>query len=376
MKRATSWLICVTIIAVNTLAATSSLPRSTPEAEGISSAAILSFVAAAEAKIDALHGFMLVRHGRVAAEGWWQPYSAERTHILNSLTKSFTSTAVGLAIAEGKLRLEDPVLRFFPEHAPEHPDAWLQQMTVRDLLRMATGHAKKDVDRYFNRVPLLPAPDLMSRFFKMPIVNPPGTQFVYDPAGSHMLSMIVQRVTGQTVEDYLRSRLFEPLGIAGVSWERDGKGVSYGAFGLHVHTEDIAKFGQLYLQKGQWEGRQLLPAAWVAEATRKQIDNRKPNDTSSDWAQGYGYQFWMCRHGFYRGDGAFGQFCIVMPQYDAVVAITSGTKDMAGVMTLVWDKIVPAFHDGALPPDEAAAAKLSAKMKSLRLEKNNGLGGF
>ena len=356
---------------------TSNLPRSTPEAQGVSSAALLNFIEQAEAKIDAVHSFILVRHGQVVAEAWWSPYAPDKTHALYSLTKSFTSTAVGLAIAEGKLSLDDKVLKFFPDEAPENPGEELKAMTVRNLLRMSTGHDRKDVDASFNRIWPLPAPNLVKKFFAMPIAHKPGTEFVYDSAGSHVLSAIVQKVTGQTVHEYLRPRLFAPLGIADPRWEESAQGVPFGCYGLHLHTEDIAKFGQLYLQKGRWNGQQLVPAAWVEAATSKQTDNRKdPGNPESDWEQGYGYQFWMCRHGFYRGDGAVGQFCIVMPQYDAVLAITSGTKDMASVMQLAWDIIVPAFKDAPLHADPAAAAKLEAKTRSLKLAHDNKLGGF
>jgi CubicO group peptidase (beta-lactamase class C family) len=342
------------------------LPRSTPEAQGISSAVVLGFIESAEAKIDALHSFMLVRHGQVVAEGWWAPHTAGQEHVLFSLSKSFTSTAVGLAVAEGKLSIDDPVLRFFPDEAPPAPSADLQAMRVRDLLTMATGHRKEDIDSFpFRSFPLLPPRNLVTAFFEMPIVHKPGTQFIYDSPASYLLSAIVQKVTGQTVRDYLRPRLFEPLGMGNPTWETSAQGISFGGFGLSLRTEDIACFGQLYLQKGEWRGRQLLPAAWVEAATARQIGNG--TEGTSDWNEGYGYQFWRCRQGFYRGDGARGQFCIVMPQYDAVMAITSDTNAMAAVMNLVWDVIVPAFQDAPLPANPAACEKLTAKSASLDL---------
>jgi CubicO group peptidase (beta-lactamase class C family) len=369
-----SLFLCLVTLAA---AEPANLPRSTPEAQGVSSAAILGFIEQAEAKIDAVHSFILVRHGQVIAEGWWSPYAADKTHKLFSLTKSFTGTAVGLAIAEGKLGLDDRVLKFFPDEAPANPSEELKAMTVRDLLRMSTGHDAKEVSAAFNRIWPLPQPNLVKKFFAMPIARPPGTGFVYDSTGSHVLSALVQKVTGQTVHEYLRPRLFAPLGIADPVWEESAQGVSFGCYGLHLHTEDIAKFGQLYLQKGRWNGRQLVPAAWVEAATSKQTENRNHSgNPESDWEQGYGYQFWMCRHGFYRGDGAMGQFCIVMPQYDAVLAITSGTEKMGSVMQLAWDTIVPAFKDAPLPADPAAVARLEAKTKSLILAHDNKLGGF
>ncbi len=310
-------------------------PRSTPEAQGISSAALLQFVDEAEQKVDALHSVMVVRHGQVVAEGWWKPYAADEPHMLFSLSKSFTSTAVGLAIAEGKLSLDDPVLRFFPDEAPDAPSSSLKAMRVRDLLTMSTGHHEEDIRDF----PFASSDSLVKRFLGLTVSHKPGTFFVYNTPASYMLSAIVQKVTGQTVLDYLRPRIFEPLGIANPTWDASKQGISMGGFGLSVRTEDIARFGQLYLQKGQWQGHQLVPASWVDAATARQMSNG--SSPTSDWEQGYGYQFWRCRHGFYRGDGAHGQFCIVMPQYDAVVAITSGTRDMASVMNVVWDRLDP-----------------------------------
>jgi hypothetical protein len=139
---------------------------------------------------------------------------------------------------------------------------------------------------------------------------------------------------------------------------------------LSIRTEDIARFGQLYLQKGQWQGKQLVPAAWVTAATARQTSNgSSPN---SDWDQGYGYQFWRCRHNIYRGDGAFGQYCIVMPEQDAVIAITSGVKDMQAVLNLIWDKLLPAFKPSSLAPDEATQKKLEQTLKSLSLHPQEG----
>jgi CubicO group peptidase (beta-lactamase class C family) len=342
------------------------LPRSTPEEQGISSSAILSFVDGAEQKVDAVHSFMIVRHGHVVSEGWWAPYAADEPHVLYSLSKSFTSTAVGLAIAEGKLSLDDTLLKIFPEEAPASPSKNLSSMRVRDLLRMSSGQTAEDIKGF----PFTGKADLVRTFLEYPVPDIPGTHFVYNTPGTYMLSAIVQKVTGQTVRDYLQTRLFEPLGIAKPRWDESAQGVSFGGYGLNLRTEDIARFGQLYLQKGQWQGRQLLPQAWVEEATS--LQTAKGSDPTSDWNQGYGYQFWRCRHGFFRGDGAFGQFCIVMPQYDAVVAVTSGTGDMQSVMNLIWDRIVPAMGVAALPADPESDGKLSARLAGLSLRKQAG----
>lgn len=338
------------------------LPRSTPEAQGVSSTALLRFIDEVEAKIDALHSVMIVRHGQVIAEGWWAPYAAEEPHQMFSLSKSFTSTAVGLAVAEGKLRVDDPVLQFFPEEAPEKPSGNLKAMRVRDLLTMSTGHHDEDIRGF----PYNSEDSVVKKFLALPVAHKPGTFFLYNTPGSYMLSAIVQKVTGQTVLDYLRPRLFEPLGIAEPTWEASKQGVSMGGFGLNIRTEDIARFGQLYLQKGNWRGKQVLPAAWVEAATARQMSNG--SSPTSDWEQGYGYQFWRCRHGFYRGDGAHGQFCLVLPQYDAVVAITAGTRDLPAVPSLVWERIVPALEARTLPADAAAQAKLKSRLAGLSLK--------
>jgi CubicO group peptidase (beta-lactamase class C family) len=333
------------------------LPRGTPESQGVSSREVLAFVEAADRTIDSLHSFMLVRHGHVVAEGWWTPYSAEAPHSLYSLSKSFTSTAVGLAIAEGKLSLDDQVVKLFPDDAPRSPDVRLEAMRIRDLLRMVTGQQTEPArkkDEPWTRT-----------FLAHAVPFKPGTHFLYNTSGTYMLSAAVQKTTGQTVLEYLTPRLFEPLDIRKPTWETSPQGISAGGFGLSVRTEDIAKFGQLLLQKGEWQGKRLLPAGWVEEATARQTSNG--SNPQSDWDQGYGYQFWRCRHGAYRGDGAFGQYCIVLPEQDAVIAITGGVANMQAVLNLVWDKLLPAFQQTSLAPDDPSRAKLEETLKNLSL---------
>ena len=348
------------------------LPRSTPERQGISSAAILAFVEKADTEIDAMHSFMLVRHGHVVAEGWWSPYDSATPHMLYSLSKSFTSTAVGLAIAAGKLSLDDEVLKFFPEDAPTEPSVNLRSMRVRDLLRMATGNQTEAA-----LWPWWDEPGTVTRdepwtklFLAHPVPFKPGTHFLYNSPATYMLSAIVQQVTGMTVLDYLRPRVFEPLGIEHPIWSTSRQGITLGAIGLLARTEDIARFGQLYLQKGVWDGRQLIPAAWVAAASALQSSNGSA--PQSDWDQGYGYQFWRSRHNSYRGDGAFGQYCLVLPDVDAVLVITSGVRDMQSVMNLVWETLLPAMQAHALPEDAAARRQLDAKLAGLTVRPPSG----
>ncbi|MBI1177716.1 serine hydrolase [bacterium] len=336
--------------------AATSLPRSAPEAQGVSSAAMLDFINALDTQIEAMHSIMVVRHGYVIAEGWWTPYDAEHNHVLYSLSKSFTSTAVGLAIAEGKLDLFDPVLKFYPEDAPEDPGANLKSMRIRDLLTMSTGHQDEPSA----------APDVVSpkSFYAQPVPHKPGTHFKYNTAATFMLSAIVQKVTGETVLDYLQPRLFEPLGIEHPVWDKNFQGICLGGYGLRVRTEDIAKFGQLYLQKGNWQGKQLLPASWVELATSRMMSNG--SNPQSDWDQGYGFQFWRCRHNAYRGDGAFGQYCIVMPDQNTVVAITSGVGDMQKTLKVVWDKLLPALGNTALAANASGDQALQEKLAGLQ----------
>lgn len=338
------------------------LHHTPPEAQGISSQAVIDFVNAVDQTIDELHGFVLMRHGAVIAQGWWAPYTADRGHMLFSLSKSFTSTAVGLAQAEGLLSVDDLVLSFFPEEAPANPDPNLAQMRIRHLLSMATGHDQDATG------PMIETgkDHFVKGFLSLPVEHEPGSKFVYNSAATYMCSAIVQKVTGQTLLDYLGPRLFEPLEIHGATWESCPRGINMGGWGLMIKTEDIARFGQLYLQKGCWAGQQIIPEAWVEAATRMQISNGDPAQPS-DWQQGYGYQFWRCQHGAYRGDGAFGQYCIVMPDQDAVLAINAGVSDMQAVLNLVWKHLLPAMQPAPLPENPARARALKQKLKKLSL---------
>ncbi|GAB3562392.1 hypothetical protein GCM10027578_04680 [Spirosoma luteolum] len=331
------------------------LPRSLPEAQGVTSAGLMDFVKAVEKASLNLHSLMVVRHGQVVAEGWWAPYAAPLKHTLYSLSKSFTSTAVGMAVAEGKLSVEDRVVSFFPNDLPATVSSNLAAMRIQDLLTMSTGHATDSAPVLFAD----PDQNWPRAFLAHPVAHEPGTFFVYNSGATYMLSAIVQQKTGQPVLDYLKPRLFEPLGISGADWETDPKGVDTGGWGLRVRTEDIAKFGQLYLQKGMWQGKRLLPEAWIADATRAHIQSKggSGGPDVNDWVQGYGYQFWRCRHNAYRGDGAFGQFCIVLPEQDAVIAITSETPDMQGILNQVWNHILPALQGKGLTTDARPVQK-------------------
>ena len=353
--------LCFFLVSVACKAQPHQVEVSTPESLGISSQAILNFIEAAEKeRKDELHSFILLRHGQVAAQGWWGPYNPDSPHMLFSLSKSFTSTAIGIAQAEGLLNINDKVISFFPDETPKEPSTKLQAMRIRDLLTMNTGHNDDATGRMTQ--------DTISwvkGFLSLPVEHKPGTHFVYNSAATYMLSAIIQKTTGKTLLEDLTPRLFEPLGIQHPTWDSSPSGINIGGWGLNVRTKDIANLGQLYLQKGMWQGKQLIPAAWVEEATTKQTSNGSSPD--SDWDQGYGYQFWRCRHDLYRGDGAFGQYCIVFPKQDAVLAITSGTTDMGAIMNLVWKHLLPALSDKPVEENKEAFTALQNKLSSLSL---------
>ncbi len=344
----------------------SALPRSTPEAEGVASSAILAFLEGIARGKYELHSFMLARHGRVVSEGWWTPYAPEFKHTLYSMSKSFTSTAVGLAVAEGKLTVNDPVVKFFPKELPEKVSDLLTAMRVKDMLAMATGQEKEPTQA------MVKEQNWVKTFLASPVAHQPGSVFMYNSGATYMCSAIVQQVTGQRILDYLTPRLFEPLGITGATWEQCPMGRDTGGWGLSVPTEALAKFGQLYLQKGKWHSRQVIPAQWVDEATSFKIQQplaAKPSrpKEKDDWKQGYCYQFWRCQNNGFRGDGAFGQFTIVLPDQDVVIAMNAEAGNMQGIMDLVWEHLLPAFKTQALPADKAGQGTLQQTLASLAL---------
>lgn len=325
-----------------------SLPRSSPEEQGVSSAGIVNFVQVAERRRFKLHSLMVLRNGHVVAEGWWNPYRADLKHTLYSLSKSITATAVGLAVAENRLTVEDQVVSFFPEDLPEDPDQWLASMRVKDLLKMATGHTLTDAE-IFAKVLGGVNDNWVRTFFSLPITHEPGTRFQYNTMATYMLGRIVQKLSGQTLMDYLKPRLFDPLGIEGADWEIDTQRNNVGGWGLRMRTEDIAKFGQLYLNYGVWNEQQVVSSAWIDAATQVQIvqpklEKPKRAVEQDDWQQGYGYQLWGCRNGAYRADGACGQFCLVLPEQNAVIVMTAEQGDMQAVLDEVWNHLLPALQ--------------------------------
>lgn len=331
------------------------LPVSTPAAQGVDAAGIHAFLDAVEAAPDIEpHSLMILRHGHLVASGWWAPYTPDRLHLLYSLSKSFTSTAAGFAAAEGLLRLDDPVISYFPEFEADITDPRSRAMLVRHLASMTSGHLGETYEAAARR----DRDEIVRGFLLTPPDRDPGTVFAYNQPCTYTLAAIVQRASGQSLTEYLRPRLFDPLGIGETAWLQRPSGRDLGFSGLHAATDAVARLGQFYLRDGVWEGERLLPSSWIAEATRAHISTADGTDQGalSDWQQGYGFQFWMGRHG-YRGDGAFGQFCLVLPVHDVVIATTAATEDMQALLNLMWRHLLPAFDAAPLSGGEDEALR-------------------
>jgi CubicO group peptidase (beta-lactamase class C family) len=338
---------------------TSWLPRSTPSAQGVDADAVLAFIDGAESSGIELHSLMLVRRGHVVAEGWWEPYRPDGIGLVYSLSKSFTSTAIGIAQDEGLLSVDDPVSKYFPDELPVEVPSSLAHLKVRDLLSMSSGHAEDTWSTI-----MAGGPDLVRTFFSIPLQQEPGTLFCYNQGCTYVLSVIISRLTRLRLIDYVRPRLFDPLGIEEAHWAQSSEGNDLGFSGLHVATETIAKLGLLHLQAGRWEGEQLVSAPYMAAAHTKHVET-SGGQRPPDWAQGYCWQFWVCRpDGEYRGDGAFGQFCVVLPEADAVVVCTAQCTDMQAELDLVWEHLVPALSETA-PVDEASDSRLAQRLANL-----------
>lgn len=331
-----------------------------PESQGVSSQGLIDFFEAAGKSGLEFHSIMINRNGNLLLEGWWEPFRKEYLHTLYSLSKSFTSTAVGMLSDEGKLAVTDKVISFFPDKLPSKVSENLAAMTVHDLLTMHSGHDSDTMGELRRGGD----EDWVRTFLHLDVPKAPGSHFFYNTGASYMLSAIVQQISGENLMQFLKPRLFDPLGVTGADWEEDPRGINVGGYGLRIRTQDILNFGQLYLQEGEWNGKQLLSRRWIGEATKKQVNSQ---DNDSDWGQGYGYQFWRCKPGCYRGDGAFGQYCIVVPEKNAVIAITSETRDMGASMQLVWDHILPAMHDEPIKESQATLENLRKYSQELSL---------
>lgn len=317
-------------------------------------ASVESWIDACEQKIDAVHGFVIMQHGKVVAEGSWKPFDTlNKPHMLYSHSKAFISTGIGFLVDDGKLDLDERVIDIFADKVPATSSDNLRQLRVRDLLTMNMGAKKTDAE--CNDV----AGDWEKAILANTIDFAPGTNFRYDSACTYLLSCIIERKSGKRTMDFLRERLFIPLGIT-TAWSTvSPSGTACGGWGMNMTTRELAKFGQLYLQRGMWQGKRILSDEWVTLASARQTWSGAiavAGEDGSDWHQGYGFKFWRCRHGAYRADGANGQLTIVVPQYDAVISVHAGLSDMQLELNLIWEHLLPALKEG-ITPNAALAAK-------------------
>ena len=351
------------------------LPTATPESQGVPSEAVLRWIEDCEETAATngfghgfVHGFVIVRHGKMIAEGSWAPQDTlNEPHMLYSHSKSFTSTAVGFLVDDGKLDLDERVVDIFPDKAPSVMSDNLRQLRVRDLLTMNVGADRTDSENDDIRG------DWVRAFLANEIQHAPGTCFKYDSGATHVLAAIVERRSGRKLMDFLGERLFGPLGMTSPWSTVSPTGVACGGWGMNMTTRDLAKFGQFLLQKGVWNGKRLLSSEWIDMASARQtwsgaiVVAAQTVGSGSDWAQGYGFQFWRCRYGAFRADGASGQLTVVFPKEDAVVSVNAGLGDMQRELDLIWQYLLPAFGDAVLPEDPTASSALAAKCATLAL---------
>lgn len=341
-----------------------------PEDVGLSSKGLLMYLEQVEKQGVELHSVKVLRHGKMAMEADFAPYDDHTPHMLFSLSKSFCSAAAGFAVQEGLLQWDSKVVEVLAEYAPENPSEWLKTVTLHHLLCMGSG-LKEESDGVAGQG----VQEWAKAVLAHDCVREPGTYFHYNSHGTYLVSCMVQKVTGQTVRDYLIPRLFVPLGIPVPYWSSSPEKVNCGGWGLFLTSESIVRFGQCLLQKGMWEGRQVLPPEWLEKATVFQIDNSNGNqDPENEWHQGYGYQFWRTRGGRYRGDGAFGQICMVSEEKDMVVAVTAGQGDMGKEMQLMHEYLFPSAEMEMGTEEEQQA--LQQKLASLccKWPENDGSG--
>ena len=348
----------------------------TPESQGVDSQGILDFIDGAERAFDGdvqgpkkghFHGFVIVRHGKVIAEGSWKPFDTlNETHMLYSHSKSFTSSAIGFLADEGKIDLDERIVDLFPEDVPENPDPRLGEIRVRDLLTMNVG---ADRDHTVGRNPS----DWTKWFMKKELQRRPGTGFKYDSDATYMLAAIVEKKSGEKLMDYLKRKMFDKIGIKTAWTTTSPEGIACGGWGMNMTTRELARFGQLYLQNGKWNGEYLLSPHWCQLATARhtwsgwQNIGVKSLGEGGDWEQGYGFQFWRCTHGAFRADGAAGQYTVVMPEQDMVVSINAGLGDMQKEINLIWDHLIPACKQTAQPENPALQRKLADRLANLEI---------
>jgi CubicO group peptidase (beta-lactamase class C family) len=326
------------------------LLRSTPEEQGVPSVTIARFFQMIEEKGYDVHGLMMIRHGKVIVEHWWAPYAPQYQHAMYSATKTFTSVAVGFAVQEGLLNIEDKVISFFPDMLPDTISPQLAELAVKHLLTMSVGHVSTSYAGSGD--------SQVRSFLAAPFAHEPGTSFAYDITASHMLSHIITKVSGVSLYEYLKPRLLDPVGIEDVVWEMDNDGYNMGNGGSHMNTSDLAKMGLFLINKGKWNGQQLLDPEWIEAATAPHIyqhPERTPEENENaadDGSQGYGYQIWMGRHHSYRAIGGQNQLIMVIPEYDFILVCHSSIRDEAGFNNLIYD-MLPSMSNRKLKADKS-----------------------
>jgi hypothetical protein len=340
--------------------------RVTPESVGIPSELIGKLVDKLESGFTEPHGLMIMRHGKICAEGWWTPYAPGIRHGLQSHTKTYAATAVGIAYTEGLLKLEDRIIDIFKEEAPENPSQNLQRLTVADVLCMGCG------------MDTMPFPSLnwIKEFLATPVNHVPGTTYMYNSTGSTLLGAIVRRLTGLGLHDYLKPRLFDKIGIDAdnLRWIYMPDGMEVGGGGLYATTEDNLRLMKLYADGGVWEGERILSEDYVKKASTLQNESATEeanNPLAKDNFLGYGYQIWMCKpKDVYRADGAMGQFTIVVPNKDMIIAITenaSGSHWAQTTLDAMWEFMEELPDADSLPEKETISEKLARRMNTLSL---------
>jgi hypothetical protein len=331
------------------------LERVNPAGVGLSGNAILNYVGKLQASGTEMHGFMIARHAKICAEGWWKPYSPGLIHGLQSLTKSYTATAMGILMLEGRATLDEKIIDILPEFMPDKKSDNLKALTIHHLLCMGAGNnSMQDRTRR----------NWLNDFFTSDFPYSPGSRFYYSGVVTSVLGAVIRQKTSQGLMDYLRNRLFNKIGIDAdrLKWIEHPDGLEYGGGGLFARTEDNLRLGQLYLNGGLWHGERILSDEWIKAATSKQINT--DHEIPADNRVGYGYKIWMCRpSGVYRFDGAHGQFVIIAPDLDMVIAINQMAEGPVAQETLdiTWQYLAEAQGS------DLGDIRLAAMMSSLSL---------
>lgn len=334
--------------------------RATPESQGISSNLFAALLRELDASKDTdMHHFMALRHGKVICECNFAPYPKGMWHITHSMCKSITGMAIGMLIEEEKLKLDENIYDIFPDHINAFSKIFRPVITVENLLTMTSGVT-------FNESGIVSGNDWLGSFLNASVNGKPGTEFQYNSLNTYVLSAIVTKRTGETLTEYLTPRLFGPLGITKYYWETCPKGITKGGWGLFLCAEDMAKLGQLYLQRGKWNGQQLVSEYWIEISTARHLKTQ--NDT-----YGYGYQLWMeQRPGSFEYNGMLGQNVIIYPDMDMVLVTNAGNKEMFQdcIMLNIIRKYFPVnYHPADVLPENPLSYSL---LKRLCGELENG----